>query len=112
VGKLTGAKVLVTGRVFKTDTELFHRRQNHRHGNQPRLWRNGQGQRGRLHFRFVGSLAKEDRGGRDDRKATRWSPKWNRTKTVLQKSKRNWPTKSCRSVSVKIQRAAFRAARH
>ena len=40
VGQLTGAKVLVTGRVFFGRQRSVHRRQNHWHGEQiPGLWR-------------------------------------------------------------------------
>jgi hypothetical protein len=41
VGQLTGAKVLVTGRVFKVENQTLIVAKSHRHRNQPRLWRNG-----------------------------------------------------------------------
>ena len=58
VGHLTGAKVLVTGRVFKADKEPDCR-QDHRHRDQPRLWRDGERHHGCSITDLAGELAKK-----------------------------------------------------
>ena len=59
VGHLTGAKVLVTGRVFKADKELDPGRQDHWHRDQPRLWRAGERTGGSSITDLSGDLAKK-----------------------------------------------------